>query len=129
MRKRFRDREAEKNGIVIRERILNNRTGRHKIKPGRQEANKIDGGGGGRNHRALARCKREDRDGDGAKHPSNPSETKLPRTVTAGSEPRLSLALSKTALKSPHSIVGTDQSAKSRHEVKNLSRSGFRLGA
>ena len=50
-------------------------------------------------------------------------------TVTAGSEPRRSLALSKTALKSPHSIVGTDGSAKSRHEVKNSSRSGFRLGA
>ena len=114
---------------MIRERILSNRTGRHKIKPCRQEANKIDGGGGTRNHRALARCKRKDRDGDGAKHPSNPSKTKLSPTVTAGSEPRRSLALSKTALKSPHSIVGTDRSAESRHGVKNLSRSGFRLGA
>ena len=46
-RKRFRDRKAEKNGIVIRERTWNNRTGRHKTNPGRREANKIDAGGQG----------------------------------------------------------------------------------
>ena len=50
------------------------------------------------------------------------------KTVTAGSEPRRSLVLSKTALKSLPSIVGTDGSVKSRHEVKNSSCSGFRLG-
>ena len=46
-RKKFRDREAEKNGIVIRERTWNSRTGRHKIKAGRREANKVDGRGQG----------------------------------------------------------------------------------
>ena len=46
-RKSFRDREADKNGIVIRERTWNNRTGRHKMKPGRREADKVDAGGQG----------------------------------------------------------------------------------
>ena len=44
-RKRFRDREAEKNGVVIRERTWNNKTGRHEMKPGRREDNKFDAGG------------------------------------------------------------------------------------
>ena len=43
-RKRFRDREAEINSIVIGKRTWNNRTGRHKMKPGGREANKIDAG-------------------------------------------------------------------------------------
>ena len=39
-----KDREAEINGIVIGKRTWNNRTGRHKMKPGGREANKIDAG-------------------------------------------------------------------------------------
>ena len=46
-RKDIRDREAGENGIVIRERTWNNRTGRHKMKPGKREANKVDVGGKG----------------------------------------------------------------------------------
>ena len=46
-RKQFRNREAEKNGIVIRERTWNNRTGRHKMKADRRKANKVDAGGQG----------------------------------------------------------------------------------
>ena len=40
-RKRFRDRETEKNSIVIRERRWNNGTGRDKMNPDRRKANKI----------------------------------------------------------------------------------------
>ena len=129
-RKRFRDRGAEKNGIVIRElRTWNNRTGRHKMKPGRREANKVDAGGQGTigfqpGVSAKIGMEMAPKIQNTELRKSNSSETKLSRTVTAGSEPRRSLVLSKTALKSPHSIVGTDGSAKSRHEVKNSSRSG-----
>ena len=47
MRNGFRDRETKKNSIMIRKRTWNNRTGRHKMKPDRREANEVDTGGQG----------------------------------------------------------------------------------
>ena len=90
------------------------------MKPGRWEANKVDAGGQGTigfQPGVSAKIGMEMAPNIKTQNSlkSNSSETKLSRTVTAGSERRRSLALSKTALKSPHSIVGTDGSAKPTH--------------
>ena len=52
----------------------------------------------------------------------------LSRDVSDGSEPRLSRALSKTVLKSPHSMEGTEKSILTCRSRKKESRAGLRLG-
>ena len=55
-------------------------------------------------------------------------EEELSREESAGSEPKRSIGRSKTVLKSPARMVGTEGSILGWRSSRNWSRAGLRLG-